>query len=165
VPSSHIVFLNPPPMCQKSKSYYHYLLNCQEGILTQVTLGSAKFSDCRNFGICRMNLMPKINNDGCKNRLFGYLRQDPPTGRLLLHFISSSVDQETYQLFFCNQAFRMEENFVLPVAIANKLNLTDRPVIIERGTYPVLKGDHFLTLSLRINAVKTPFKASSGTAT
>ena len=149
-------------MCQQSKSYYHYLLNCQEGIFTQVTLGSAKFSDCRNFGICRMNLMPEPNNSGCKNCLYAYLRLDPPTGRLLFHFIFSSVDQKNYQRFFSKEIFRMEDDFVLPVAIANKLNFTNRPVIIERGTYPVLKGDRFLTLSLRVSEINAFFKVSSG---
>lgn len=146
-------------MCQQSQLNYQYLHNCQEGIFTQVTLGSAKFSDCRNFGICRMNLMPGINNTRCKNCLYAYLRQDLPTGRLLLHFISSSVDQKIHKRFFSKQAFCMEDDFVLPTAIANKLKLTNSTVIIEQGTYPVLEDDRFLTLSLRIREVNISLKA------
>jgi hypothetical protein len=53
----------------------------------------------------------------------------------------------------------MEEDFVLPKVIANKLDFIDCPVVIERGTYPVLKDDRFLTLSLRISAVNPFIKA------
>lgn len=138
-------------MCQQSNSYNNYLLNCQEGILTQVTLGSAKFSDCRNLGICRMDMMPKISNSGCENCLPGYLRLDLPTGRLLLHFVASSVDQKIYQRFFQKQTFRMDEDFLLPANIVKLLKLPQRTVIIEQGAYPVLNDDRFLTLSLRIS--------------
>jgi hypothetical protein len=104
--------------------------------------------------------MPEINNTRCGNCLSAYLRQDLPTGRLLLHFISSSVDQKTYERFFSKQTFCMEDDFVLPSMIANKLNLANAPVIIEKGTYPVLEDDRFLTLSLRVREVNASLMVS-----
>ena len=132
-----------------------YLDDCQTGILTQVTLGSPKFLDCRNFGVCRMRAISEVTNTGCSNCLTGYLRIDIPTGRLLLHFPIFLISGKLHQRFFNNQLFRMDDDFVIPPTIAKNLGYTKDVVIIERGTYPILNDEHFLTLSLRLSVVAT----------
>jgi hypothetical protein len=132
-----------------------YLDNCRTGILTQVTLGSPKFLDCRNFGVCRMRVISEVTHDGCSNCLTGYLRVDIPTGRLLLHFPISLIKGNLQQRFFNNQLFRMDDDFVIPKSIAKGLGFTRETVKIECGTYPILNDEQFLTLSLRVCVVAT----------
>jgi len=132
-----------------------YLDNCRTGTLTQVTLGSPKFLDCRNFGICRMRAISEITHAGCNNCLVGYLRVDIPTGRLLLHFPIFLIEGKLHQRFFNNQLFRMDDDFVVPKSIARSLGFRKEMVTVERGTYPILNDEQYLTLSLRVSAAVT----------
>ncbi|MFK8164170.1 MAG: hypothetical protein AB8H12_17120 [Lewinella sp.] len=96
-----------------------------------------------------MRVISGVVRDGCKNCLTGYLRRDIPTGRLLLHFPISMIEEKTYQRFFNNQLFRMDDDFVLPKNIATSLGFGEEKVVIGRGTYPILHDEQFLSLSLR----------------
>ncbi|WP_020568812.1 hypothetical protein [Neolewinella persica] len=102
-----------------------------------------------------MRVISGTTHNGCNNCLRGYLRVDIPTGRLLLHFPTSLIKGNLQQRFFNNQLFRMDDDFVIPTSIAKNLGYTGETVKIRRGTYPVLNGEQFLTLSLRISVAAT----------
>jgi hypothetical protein len=102
-----------------------------------------------------MRVISGITHDGCNYCIMGYLRIDIPTGRLLLHFPISWINEHLRQRFFNNQLFRMDDDFVVPKSIAKGLGFTKEAVKIERGTYPILDDEQFLTLSLRTSVTAT----------
>lgn len=135
--------------------YQNYLTNCQKGISAEVVLGSPRFADCRNFGICRMNLAPQNSSCNCKDCLACFLRIDAPTGRLLIHLPVTSISKTARQRFFSADTFRIDDPFYLPKAISAALAISANGYYIDKGEYPLLDDAHFLTVSLRLKAVAT----------
>ncbi|MTB50705.1 hypothetical protein [Lewinella sp. W8] len=102
--------------------------------------------------MCKIHLEPSVQDCQCDNLVAAYLRLDPPTGRLLLHFLGCSISPDCRQRFFANRSFRIEDDFPLPIPVMDALNLGGHSFYLERGDYPLLEDDHFLTVSLRLGS-------------
>lgn len=135
-----------------SPHFEHFWRSCQTGILADVILGSPKSQNCKDFGICRIALELGAYQQICHNRALAYFRIDPPTSRLLVHFLSCSIDTECAAYFFRAGTFRMDEDYELPQDVAQALAMDkNAPSFrIEKGSYPALIDDHFHTVSLRL---------------
>lgn len=92
------------------------------------------------------------NQGGCGNVTVAYLRIDPPTNRLLVHFLSCSLNEESAARFFKSTTFRMDDDYYLPKDVARSLTAGGAPkeYCIEKGDYPILVDDYFHTVSLRL---------------
>jgi hypothetical protein len=136
------------------QSFHQFWRNCQAGIPAEVILGSPKTRHCKNFGICRVSLEHGQISGFCDNKTVAYLRIDPPTNRLLLHFLTCSFNESCDQRFFAGGEFRMDEDYLLPNEIISALLNKKEPetYLIEKGHYPILIDEHFHTVSLRISA-------------
>lgn len=138
---------------QASRMFFQqYWRNCQSGIPAEVILGSPKTEKCDNFGICRVSLDLNSNLGGCGNTTVAYLRIDPPTNRLLIHFLSCSLNDEVTTRFFESSTFRMDDDYYLPKNVGRSLTVgsTPKEYCIEKGNYPILADEHFHTVSLRL---------------
>lgn len=146
--STHIMKLSAP------NSFHQFWRNCQAGIPAEVILGSPKTRHCKDFGICRVSLEQSQLSGFCDNKTVAYLRIDPPTNRLLLHFLSCSFNEACEQRFFAEGEFRMDGDYLLPNEITTVLLNKEKPesYLIEKGSYPILIDEHFHTVSLRLSA-------------
>lgn len=139
-------------MHQHTSSTQHFWRNCQAGTPAEVILGSPKTPHCKNLGICRIQLEHTLAFPSCRNKIAAYLRVDEPTGRLLIHFLKSSVSAECADYFFSGGVFRVEDDYVLSAEVASAL-LVGEPIgdcRLLKGIYPVLSDDHFLTISVKL---------------
>lgn len=139
-------------MHQSSPLFQQYWRECQAGTPAEVILGSPKVEHCKNFGICRVSLEQGRVQGFCNNKTTAYLRIDPPTNRLLVHFLSCSFNDECAERFFQEGVFRMDEDYHLPLNISRALTNSETVASyrIEKGNYPLLVDDHFHTVSLRL---------------
>jgi len=141
--------------------FQQYWRECQAGIPAEVILGSPKSKDCENFGICRVSLEQGQIRGFCDNKTIAYLRIDPPTNRLLIHFLSCSFNTDCAQRFFREGTFRIDDDYYLPQEITRAL--TNAETIsnfrIAKGLYPMLIDDHFHTVSLRLARVSESLRA------
>lgn len=140
-------------MHQSISLFQQFWRECQSGTPAEVILGSPKMKDCKNFGICRVSLEKSHDNRFCDNKTAAYLRVDPLTGRLLIHFLSCSFNTDCAERFFQTGNFRMDEDYFLSKEMADALSLdrTKTSFYVEKGNYPILIDDHFHTVSLRLS--------------
>lgn len=141
-------------MHQTTNVQQRFWRNCQAGIPAEVILGSPKSPQCKNLGICRIQLERTLPLLSCKNRTMAYLRIDQPTGRLLLHFVNSSITEQCAAYFFASGSFHITEDYILPQAVAAALcpDWQTKDCRIKSGSYPVLNDDHFVSVSVRVAA-------------
>lgn len=146
-------------MHQTINAQQKFWRNCQAGIPAEVILGSPKSPECKNLGICRIQLERTLPLPSCKNRTIAYLRVDLPTGRLLVHFLNSSITDECAAHFFKSGVFHISEDYILSPEVVSALYPGQRikNCRIRSGNYPVLNDDHFVSLSVRVTT-----KAESG---
>ncbi|PPK85811.1 hypothetical protein CLV84_2718 [Neolewinella xylanilytica] len=131
--------------------YFIYFRACRAGLQADVRLGSPRFSDCRGVGICAILLdgIPAAHAH-CRDWCQAYLSVDEPTGRLLLHFVRSTVSERSFDHHFASGYLQLQDPFRLPSDVARRLALTERDNIIVPGRYPVLGGEDTLLVSCRL---------------
>jgi hypothetical protein len=74
---------------------------------------------------------------------------DEPTGRLLLHLETDTLNPDLRLRHFSEGSFRVEQAYLLPIPITEALGLDGR-YRIAAGTYPTLEDEGLIILSLRL---------------
>ncbi|MBB4078464.1 hypothetical protein GGR28_001077 [Lewinella aquimaris] len=132
--------------------YATYLRHCRSGISVEVRLGSPESPNCSGLGICGIEPESVLSTTSQSNGVRGYLRIDPPTGRLLIHFTNESLGEEIRQKHFPPAGFSLGHEVQLPNWLVAALRLPAGRHRIEAGSYPTLDDGTFTTLSVRISA-------------
>ena len=136
-----------------SNTYYEqYLRECQAGLPVEIILGSPRSENCRDLGVCRIYMEGQLpDSPPCANRLAAYLRLEPHTERLLIHFLSCGVTPDIRRDHFPDDRFRVTDAYRFTPAVCAALRLpAGRSFRIYPGNYPVLDDGHLLTVSARI---------------
>ena len=107
-------------------------------VFVSIILGQ-KSQKCRRFGICKMKPIQEegelLNSDfDC----LAYLSQNT-NGHLNLQFLLEWMTEQTYQKHFASGIFIIGEDFVIPGAISQQLQV-QKSLVIRAGSYPI-KGD------------------------
>lgn len=135
--------------------YSLFVRDCGAGLRADVRLGSPRFSDCRGVGICAI-LLDGLPDAGftCRDWCEARLTIDAPTGRLLLHFLRSTISERTYDHHFGSGYLKVQEAYRLPKVVADSLQLDETHASILPGRYPVLETDDLLLVSCRLHGAE-----------
>lgn len=134
-------------------TYSSFLRQCRSGIEAEVLLGSPKYEDCRDLGICKVYTESLRRTCDCQHWVSAYLRVDAPTLRLLLHIRAASISDSTRDIFFPTSGFVVQHPYRLKTSLIDQLGLEGEEILIAPGNYPILAVDDFTLLSLRLVGV------------
>lgn len=134
-----------------NEAYRDYLRECQTGILTEIVLGSSQPSAINQRGISRIHLGGELFlTPSCSDRVSAYLRLDPYSGRLLIHFLTCSISDAVREKHFAEDRFMVEDGYPLGGQMARELRLVGDDHWINAGNYPLLDDGELLTVSVRV---------------
>lgn len=135
----------------------NYIQECQTGILADVVLGNPK-AECCGSGICHIHIGPHaMSPEACNGiNLLAFIRMDDVHGRLLIHFLTDSIDEQCLQEHFINSSLVLSEDFELPIALTTRLNYLHQVLTIKAGEYPLLNDGLFSTISVRLDIQSLP---------
>ena len=139
-----------------------YLLDCQAGVPVEIQLGNHEYQDCRTLGICRMYLegRPPIRKRGCAT-VSAYIQLEAQTERLLIHFLTATICQKHCRKHFADGTFRMPADYPLTPEILQAIGLTDGSYQLQRGNYPILDMEEFLTISVAVSECEAGYRSVS----
>jgi len=114
--------------------------------LAEVVFGRPS-KDCVNFGICRIeSLGAPSKNCNCKSQCSqGIVSIFNPT-HIEIDFLKSTVNATTYQQFFANKRFIVEEKFLY-----QKENCS---FYIGVGNYPIIENDSLIKVIFSSTRIK-----------
>ncbi|WP_020567425.1 hypothetical protein [Neolewinella persica] len=131
-----------------NNAYNLFLQNCQNGVLVEMNLVS-KVSSSLEYAI---SLKGEILPDNRSNKVMAYLRTDLQTGRLLIHFIRSSIFMEPQSRYFFNDFFTAPTNLSLSPLVVKALGWKRGEYHLRKGSYPMLDEAGFCTVSGRVGS-------------
>ncbi|MEM9528751.1 MAG: hypothetical protein AAGA31_19215, partial [Bacteroidota bacterium] len=120
----------------------------------EIVLGSPKSASCRQFGVCRIYFAGEtLLIPACADRVSGYLRREPQTGRLLVHFLVCTLSAAIREKHFADGYFFIAHPYALRRDLSDKLDLPEGDHQLSPGKYPVMDDRHLLTVSLALRPV------------
>lgn len=136
---------------KEDQAYRMYLRKSQAGLPAEIVLGSPKSASCRHFGVCRIYFLGEtLLIPACADRVSGYLRREPQTGRLLVHFLVDTLSVAIREKHFAEGYFRITHPYTLRRDLSDKLDFPEGDHQLCPGKYPVMDDGHLLTVSLAL---------------
>ena len=109
----------------------------------RIRFGNPKFGDCRNFGICKMELASDRNSSLKKKQQWSRAILKKEKEDLWIYFIKASMDEKTRALNFGRGFFLIEKRKKISGEIVEELEM--EYFIFNHGKYAYLETvDHLI---------------------
>lgn len=118
----------------------------QEDVEVSVRFGNPKYDDCRNFGICKMELSNESNIDTKDKIHFATAKLKIDKNKMWLCFNRSSIHPKTRSLYFRSGIFRVEKEKYIGKEICDQLNLNQ--FVILPKDYKIIITKKFFSIEL-----------------
>lgn len=125
--------------------YQQFMRNSQNGLPVEVSLVASGLPGA-SFSVCLEGEYSVVTTTA---PIMAYIRLDPPTGRLLTHFLRASITGTCHQAHFRQNAFTCSGQTLSP-GVVEALGWKPGNYHLAKGQYPILADADFYTVSARI---------------
>lgn len=140
--------MKPKPIHTQIEPHFDPTRN--EALALHIEFGTPS-KECANFGICRVQMLNKGFElkppDTCDCKGIGYIDKIE-NGLLKIIFPKIYLSQKAAGKHFGNGHFQIDEQFVLPQFLKEKLKL--ETAFISSGNYPIIENEEFYEVYLEV---------------
>ena|GEM_PF-3016680 len=109
----------------------------QEAVCVQIRFGNPTAGDCRNFGICKMEVYEGTVSEFQKKRGYALARFIIDNDKKQIIFEKISMTEECQDLYFGRGFFLVEAEVTLEESLSRKLEIENRSLKV--GRYPFVE--------------------------
>ena len=113
------------------------ILTNQKTIHVSIRFGNPRSSNCRNFGICKMEVFEGPIAEFQKRPEYALARINIHNNEIQIMFEKSTMILESQELYFGRKFFLVESDVILDKSIIKKLGIGKTK--LKAGKYPVIE--------------------------
>lgn len=111
-----------------------------------IRFGNPKYQDCRNFGICKMEVFDQSNLKMYQKKQFAHAIMIKEKEDSWIYFLKESMNPATLKMNFGKGFFLIEREKKVSVRIAEELEIEELTILPQR--YEYMETEKFLIIKL-----------------